>query len=414
MDVLSTPIVSIVTPSYNHAPYIRQTIDSVLSQDWPHIEQIVMDGGSTDGTVEILREYGDRYPDRFRWVSERDRGQSHAFNKGLAMARGEFIGWQNSDDYYYPNVFGEPLRYLIAHPAVDIVYSELAVVGEARSTLWHNASQPFAYSRLRENNCIPNQSAFVRRDALLSCAGLNEDLHFTMDYDLWLRMTLCHRAVYLPGVRGAWRMLPTVKTVASYQRALRERVLILERALADTQMPPDLVPHGRHALQSHIFNALLEDLLHDDQPAAAEMLAKSLAYDPDFSQWQRFCRLLFVQGRMAQFWSGEADEHAQRVPSALLAQLVASGLRHRSATSRVRAIAYIARSLGTAPPSSAAMARAYLLLASRADPPSFTYLAGMALLLKLFRGERLHTLLDLGASYVARRPSLPWGHSPRQ
>src|SRR5579864_3511561 len=93
------PLITVVTPVLNHASTIRQTIDSVLEQDYPRLEQVVVDGGSTDGTVAILKECATKYGDRFRWRSGPDRGQSHALNIGFEMARGEVIGWQNADDY---------------------------------------------------------------------------------------------------------------------------------------------------------------------------------------------------------------------------------------------------------------------------------------------------------------------------
>src|SRR5438105_1254200 len=113
VDERDAPTLSIVIPSFNHSQYIRRTIDSILRQPFKQVELIVVDGGSKDGTVDILCDYMTRFPDRFRFVSEPDDGQSDALNKGIAMARGEIIGWQNADDYYLPGAFEKPVSYLL-------------------------------------------------------------------------------------------------------------------------------------------------------------------------------------------------------------------------------------------------------------------------------------------------------------
>ena len=114
----SQPLVSVVTPSFNQAAFIEETIQSVLKQDYPHIEHIVVDGGSTDGTVDILQ----RYP-HLRWISEPDCGQSDALNKGFAMARGEILGWLNSDDTYNAGGVSTGLHCEVSHPVLALVYS---------------------------------------------------------------------------------------------------------------------------------------------------------------------------------------------------------------------------------------------------------------------------------------------------
>lgn len=344
MNSIDVPSVSIITPSFNHAAYIRQTIESVLSQDYPCIEHIVVDGGSTDGTAEILREYGDRYPDRFRWVSEPDRGQSHAFNKGLAMARGEFIGWQNSDDYYYPNVFAEPIRYLIDHPDVAAVFSERHMFDEAtNTTIKQFSGAPFSYFQLLEDDYLPNQAAFWRRDVLMALGGLSEDLHYAMDYDLWLRLGLRHTIVYLPGVRAAWRSLPNVKTVSGLARALNERVAILERTISDPSLPPPLAAHGRFAIQRHLFSALIESLVFGQDDQAGLLLHKSLSYDPTLSQWKTLFSKLLLQQSMIQFWLGrDCNDYARTVPMRLLSLLHHADLGRSRLARQTAVVAHLA------------------------------------------------------------------------
>src|ERR1043165_7317408 len=124
------PLVSIITPSYNQAAYLEQTIQSVLTQDYPRIEFMVIDGGSTDASVEIIKKYADRLA---YWVSEKDSGQAEAINKGLTRAKGEILAWLNSDDYYLPNTILAVVRCFDENPDVDLIYGDmLAVDGDGR------------------------------------------------------------------------------------------------------------------------------------------------------------------------------------------------------------------------------------------------------------------------------------------
>ena len=390
----SETYVSIITPSYNHASYIRQTIESVLSQDYPSVEHVVVDGGSTDGTVEILREYGERYPDRFRWVSEPDRGQSHAFNKGLAMARGEFIGWQNSDDYYYPNVFAEPIGYLIDHPNVAAVFSERAMFDEDRGvTIKQFPGAPFSYYQLLDDDYLPNQAAFWRKDALLACGGLDESLHFAMDYDLGLRLGLLHEIVYLPGVRAAWRSLPDVKTNAGLARALAERVQIIERTLSDPALPPGLARHGREAIQRHLFSALVEGLYQGDDAQAATMLGKSLSYDPSFSHWSTLFSKLLLQQCMIPFWLGrDFASRASTVPAQLLRLLHDANLGRSRYARETASVAQFALAIQPQGRTHLRRSLPHVLRVSTTDPARLYPIGYRLLVAHLFQGRRMYAL----------------------
>jgi glycosyltransferase involved in cell wall biosynthesis len=173
---------SVITPSFNQGAYIEQTIQSVLCQDCERIEHIVIDGGSTDSTVDILR----RYP-HLIWVSEKDRGQADALNKGLALARGDIIGWVNSDDYYRPNIFGSVAAHFRDSDAQWLV-GNLADVFDDGSRAVFRSSPGITYDALlRDPDIVRQPATFFRKEALMSLGGWNAERYMVMDYDLWIR-----------------------------------------------------------------------------------------------------------------------------------------------------------------------------------------------------------------------------------
>jgi len=147
MKELMPPLVSIVTPSYNQAQFIEATIQSVLSQDYPKIEYIIMDGGSKDGSVEIIHRYAGRLA---WWVSERDRGQTDAINKGFAHANGEILAWLNSDDIYHPGAISEAVAHLTAHPETGMVYGDAALIDDQGRTF----AIQLALGSTRHSSCL--------------------------------------------------------------------------------------------------------------------------------------------------------------------------------------------------------------------------------------------------------------------
>jgi len=180
----SSTLVSILTPSYNQAAWLADNLRSVACQTYPSIEHVVMDGGSDDGSVDILRAADGSTT----WTSEPDHGQSHALNKAFAAAHGEIIGWLNSDDAYFDcRVVADVVRYFAAHPEVDVVYGHAAQTthdGRIIQLMW---APPFDRSLLKALDFIVQPAAFVRRSAL-SEPMVDETYHFAMDYELWLRL----------------------------------------------------------------------------------------------------------------------------------------------------------------------------------------------------------------------------------
>lgn len=220
----SFPTVTVVTPSFNQGRFIRETIDSVLSQDYPAIEYIVMDGGSTDETVSILESYGDR----LSWQSEPDHGQSHAINKGWKRATGEILAWLNSDDTYLPGAISKVVAYLQSHPEIDLVYGDSFHISEDGQALGQFPSEPFAKDRLKETCFIAQPATFVRRSVIEQVGFIRESLRYCMDYDLWIRISEQYRLQYVPIPVASIRLHKDCKTVKDRAETYAETVRMLQ------------------------------------------------------------------------------------------------------------------------------------------------------------------------------------------
>jgi glycosyltransferase involved in cell wall biosynthesis len=221
------PLVSIVTPSYNQSRYLEQTIQSVLDQDYHHIEYIVIDGGSTDGSVEII----DRYVNRLAyWVSESDEGQTDAINKGFNRARGEIFAWINSDDLYQPGAIAEAVAYLTDHPEVGMVYGDANFIDEAGRVIGRFPAAQTSYHRLRQGYVhIPQQSAFFRARLWKMVGPLDPTFYFAMDYDLWVRIAALTPIRYHPVTWAAFRLHDDAKSLAAAERCWPEMIRVHRR-----------------------------------------------------------------------------------------------------------------------------------------------------------------------------------------
>ncbi len=229
------PTVSIVVPSYQQGQYIRFTLDSILSQDFRDLECVVMDGGSTDGTVDVLRSYDDP---RLTWVSEPDRGQSHAINKGLERATGEYLSYLNSDDLLRPGAVAAIVRFFERNPEADLVYGDMDHVNDAGDVFRTVIGATFDLAEtLAGHNSVNQSGTFWRRGVMDRIGLFDEELHFSMDLEYWVRAVIKGETIaYEPGVRSAFRYHDESKTVARSAGWLREWDLIysrLEQAYAD-------------------------------------------------------------------------------------------------------------------------------------------------------------------------------------
>ena len=210
---------AIVTPTYNMAPFLRDAIDSVLAQDHPHIDYLVVDGGSTDGTVELLRSYGDR----IRWISEPDRGQAHAVNKGLAATDGEVFAFLNADDTYLPGAVSEAIAALEHRPEAVGVYGRGWYVDRDGRRLGAFPTEAFSHARLAHTCFILQPATFLRRSVVEELGGFDESLFYALDYDLWIRISRSGRELALVDAEWATaRMHAGSKTLRARGRIHRE------------------------------------------------------------------------------------------------------------------------------------------------------------------------------------------------
>lgn len=205
------PLVSIVTPSFNQAPFLVQTLRSVAAQDYQPIEHVVIDGGSTDGSVEIIRGHQAKLA---FWVSEPDKGQSSAINKGFAKATGSIFAWVNSDDLLAPSAVRIAVDRFRKEPAVGLVYGDRVQIDAKGNVTGFVRSPRFYAGMLRRNITIPQETAFFRRELFESVGGLDESLHFAMDFDLWCRMAAVTEVRHVPAFLGCFREHAACKSVA--------------------------------------------------------------------------------------------------------------------------------------------------------------------------------------------------------
>jgi glycosyltransferase involved in cell wall biosynthesis len=238
--------ISIITPSFNHARFLPRTLESVRSQMHTaegefELEHIVVDGGSTDGTLELLRACGPEV----RWVSEPDRGQADALNKGVAMAAGDVIGWLNSDDIYEPGTLSAVAGVMSAEPATQWLYGRVRIIDEDGQEIrrWitrykDRRMQRFSYDKLLAENWISQMGVFWRRSAGAKVGLFRPELRYCMDYDYWLRLGALWPGRFVDRHLAAFRWYRASKSGAEFHRQFREELEVaLRRAAGGHRWP---------------------------------------------------------------------------------------------------------------------------------------------------------------------------------
>lgn len=228
---MKLPKISIVTPSYNQAPFLEATIQSVLSQNYPNLEYIIIDGGSTDGSVDIIHKYAEHLT---YWVSESDNGQTDALIKGFNRATGDILGWLCSDDLLEPWTLQEVAEFFSQNPQARVVYGDTTWIDTKDRLL--KIRKELAFNRfilLYEHNFIPQPSTFWRRDLYEEVGGLNTKFDVAMDADLWLRFS---EITHLYHRRRPWsrmRIYPEQKTYRLLSQKNLEKKILRQKYYGD-------------------------------------------------------------------------------------------------------------------------------------------------------------------------------------
>jgi len=234
------PRITVITPSFNQAPFLEQTIRSVLDQDYPNLEYIVVDGGSTDGSQEIIERYAGRL---HWWCSEPDRGQSHALNKGLSKATGDVIAYLNSDDWYLPGVLAEVGDFFRDHPETDFLYGRCRMVDEEGQTLRVHHGDIRTLAELldlwgvwwRERQFVQPECFWSRR-IFLKAGSFREDITNAFDYEYWTRLFLAGANVERTDEEICCFRLHSAQKSADAELTAREELDIVEPILWNSQV----------------------------------------------------------------------------------------------------------------------------------------------------------------------------------
>jgi len=273
------PLVSIVTPTFNQAAFLRETIESVLSQDYPHLEYQIIDDGSTDSTPKILEDYAGRA----NIERHQNCGQTATINKGWERSTGEILFWLNSDDTLLPGGVRKAVDYLAEHPQIDIVFGDTLFTSEAGMALRRSKNRTgFEYQKfvVQCENPIPQPSAFIRRRVIEDIGLLDPSYYYFMDWDFWLRAGLRHQIAYFPELLSTYRLHRESKTVAQMAKAAPELEYMYSKFFAREDIPANIRGQQRLALANMCFTSGSYYLLGSDKRMAARMGFKALRTYP--------------------------------------------------------------------------------------------------------------------------------------
>ena len=283
---MKLPLVTIITPSYNQAPFLEETLRSVITQDYPKVEYLVVDGGSTDGSIEIIKNHEKEIS---WWVSEKDKGQAEAINKGFQRAGGEIIGWLNSDDTYQPGVLREVVEEFESDPAIVLVYGDVRAIDETGGVINHIRYGDWSLGDLMEFNIIGQPAVFFRRQSLRNAGFLDPKYHLLLDHHLWLRIAQQGKMVHFSREWASARFHREAKNISSASLFGEEAYRILSWMETDPGLREEYTKRKpRCQAGAHRINARY--LLDGGQPAESlKAYWKSFTAHPPtaLKEWHR-------------------------------------------------------------------------------------------------------------------------------
>jgi glycosyltransferase involved in cell wall biosynthesis len=285
-------LVSVITPSYNQAAYLETTIRSVINQDFQPIEYLVVDGGSTDGSVEIIRQYANHIS---WWTSEPDRGQADAINKGFKNSHGELIAWLNSDDIYLPGAVQKALEVFQKQPELGMAFGNAVTIDPEGNHLNDLQFGDWGLAELLRFRIICQPAVFMRRSVLEQAGYLDPNYHYMLDHHLWLRMARLAPIQHIDQSLAAARHHPTAKNVSQAPGFGLETLRLLE----DLKHDPDfaqLVAQDRRRIEGGAYRLNARYLLDGNQPGAAlRSYGKALVCYPSYGirHWHRILYACF-------------------------------------------------------------------------------------------------------------------------
>ena len=280
------PRVTVVTPSFNQAAYLEATIQSVLSQDYPNLEYMVVDGGSTDGSQEIIQRYAGRLA---WWTSEKDRGQADAINKGFARASGEYAAWLNSDDLYLPGAIHSAVRALQADSGRALVFGDVKSIDAVGERINVMTFGDWGLEELMQFNIISQPGVFLRRSALAQAGPLDLSYQYLLDHHLWLRAAQYGSMQYVPEQWAAARFHPEAKNLAHAAQFGREAYRIVDWMAAQPALAESFQRLRRH-IMAGAYRMDGRYLLDGGQPGPAlRAYLRSLLAHPSVAlpEWRR-------------------------------------------------------------------------------------------------------------------------------
>lgn len=271
------PKISIVTPSFNQGEFLEETIRSVLEQGYPNLEYFIIDGGSDDNSVDIIRRYEDHLT---YWVSEPDQGQTEAINKGFSRATGEIMAWLNSDDTYLPGALARIAAFYQAFPQVGLVYGDALNIDAEGNVISRRKGRAYSLAAMLEDNLVPQPAAFFSHQAWKRHGPLDVERHYIMDRAFWLRIARDMKIVYLPQPLATMRRHGDAKTTRDGIQVKLEEKQFLDEYFAQGQVPAE-AEKARHAAYGRLSYYLGIHYLNAEQfNLAKKAFIASLRYQP--------------------------------------------------------------------------------------------------------------------------------------